>query len=107
MDAVSQAIHRTQRLLAFLLCLLVTAASLDRVPDPPSVKPRSGAAASLTTGIHHLPILNQDRGSVPVASAVIAARFVEWSLLGADTLPVRSPIYLRHASDSSPPYSAS
>jgi hypothetical protein len=107
MVPVSHGIHRTRRLLSFVLCLLILVSSVDRVPDPPSIKPQRGGAVSLAVDSHQSPIVDQDRGLGLVSLAVTGEpHFVDWSLLFAAKPLFRSPIYLRRASDSSPPYSA-
>lgn len=108
MVVVPPGIHRAQRLLGLLLGLLILVSSIDRVPDPPSLKPQRGTGISTAIGGHQPPIVNQDRGLSPVAQAVTRwPHFADWSLLSADNPLLRPPIYLRRASDSSPPYSAS
>lgn len=108
MVVVQPGIHRAQRLLGLLLGLLILVSSIDRVPDPPSLKPQRGTAISTAVGGHQLPMVNQDRGSGPIAPAVAGRPyFAVWSLLATGNPLLRSPIYLSRASDSSPPSSAS
>lgn len=91
-----------------MLCVLVLIASLDRVPDPPSIKPDHSAAASLSVGIHDLRVA--DQGHVPDLAPVRLsdqAQSVYLRFIPADKPLLQSATYLGHAADSSPPFSAS
>jgi len=98
----------TQQLLSCLVCLLILVASIDRVPDPPAVKRHHDAAVSLTTGTHHLPVVNQDLGSELFLSDLSGqARSFHSSFFLDQERLLPSAINLDQATDSSPPRSAS
>ena len=46
--------------LAYLLCVLIVIATVDRVPDPPFLKPHHDKAAKLCFGGHHQPDSDRD-----------------------------------------------
>jgi hypothetical protein len=104
MVAVLQVLHSMQGLLGFLLCLIVLISSVDRVPDLPGLRPPGCAVISIGIGSQNVPLINHDRDSGAVSWVVTErVRFVDWNLLFADKVLLRSPIYLRRASNSSPP----
>lgn len=104
---VPSAIYTTQRLLSRLLCALILISAVDRIPDPPSIKPHE-VSISFGLGSHHVPVVNQDRGSHLVASNLSEqVQPFDSSLLADEKLLVASAIHLDQASDSSPPPSAS
>lgn len=99
-------VYKRQWLLTCLLCILILISSIDRVPDPPSIKPHHGPAISSNLGGYYLPAVSQDRGSDVVLRELFSAqaRYFDLSLLSNDKLVVRSAVHLGNASDSSPPY---
>jgi hypothetical protein len=102
-----EAISKLQRFLSRLLCVLVLVSSVDRVPDPPGIKPHHDATIYLSLNSHHLPVANHDRGSDLVSFDRSGhARSFELSLLSDEKLLPLSAIYLDQASDSSPPHRA-
>lgn len=107
MEPVRLDFYRTQRLLSYLLCVLVLLSSFDRVPDPPSTQPQHSTATSLSFGTHHVWAVDQDRATGPVSWGAASPRgLLHGTLLSSDTLLLTFPIYLRSVSDSSPPNSA-
>ena len=93
-----------QRLLAYLLCVLIVIASFDRVPDPPVVKPHHDRAAALCFGgQHHVtPDHNLFVQSTSLHWAFLEPAF-SWDILGEFTPKLPTATFLYHASDSSPP----
>ena len=91
-----------------MLCALVLIASLDRVPDPPSIKPDHSAAAALSDHKHDLGA--GDQGHLPdlaLSRLSDQAQSVHLPFDPADKTFFRAAKYLDHATDSSPPSCAS
>lgn len=107
-EPVRQATSKTRQFLNCLLCVLILIATLDRVPDPPSIKPHHDAAKVFSIGNHQSPVVNHHSGSDALASNVLRrAQSFFLSLLVVDELLLPSAFHLDQASDSSPPHSAS
>lgn len=107
-SGMRKAVYKPQRLLTYLLCILILISSVDRVPDPPSIKPHHGTAISSNLDGYYPPAAFQDPGS-NVASWQLSRelRYFDLSSLSDDKLAVRPAVHLNSASDSSPPYSES
>jgi hypothetical protein len=93
------------RIAACLLCLMMVAASLDGLPDPPVVKPR-GNQNNLVFQLHyHVLFLAKGHASDCLASA--PHFWVSLFSIG-QILQNRGPSYalilVRQASDTSPPW---
>ena len=93
-----------QLLSAYLLCVLIVIASVDRVPDPPVVKPHHDRAAVLCFGgQHHVtPDHNLFVQSTSLHWAFLEPAFT-WDTPGQFTPKLPTATFLYHASDSSPP----
>lgn len=93
-----------QLLSAYLLCVLIVIASVDRVPDPPVVKPHHDRAAALCFGgQHHVtPDHNLFVHSTSLHWAFLEPAFT-WDTPGQFTPKLPTATLLCHASDSSPP----
>ena len=94
-------------LLAYLLCALIVIASIDRVPDPPFVKPHHDKAAKLCFGGQHQSnpdsdLLLKQTLIHPSPQALVFA----WSVPCENRSQVPFATCLRQACDSSPPASA-
>jgi len=93
-----------QLLLAYLLCVLIVIASVDRVPDPPVLKPHHDTAAKLSFGCQHH--VTPDH-SLFVQQTSLHWAFLEpaftWNIPGQFTPKLPTATFLYHASDSSPP----
>jgi hypothetical protein len=95
-------------LLAYLLCVLIVFASVDRVPDPPVLKPHHDKAAKLCfDGQHRLP---SDHDSI-IEQALLHPVFLRagftWDIPCESTSQPRPAVVFRyHVSDTSPPFSA-
>jgi len=94
-------------LLAYLLCTLIVIASVDRVPDPPSVKPHHDKVAKLCFGGQHQ--------STPDRDLVFEQTFLDtssqapvfaWTITSENRPQLPLAACLRQACDSSPPVSA-
>lgn len=91
-------------LLAYLLCVLIVVASVDRVPDPPVVKPHHDSVAKLCFGGQHQ--LASDHNPI-VEQTVLYPLFLlpglAWDVPYESTPQPRSAVFRFHASDTSPP----
>lgn len=94
-------------LLAYLLCVLIVVASVDRVPDPPVVKPHHDTAAKLCFGGQHQfapdhnPILEQT-----LLYPLFLLPGFAWDIPCKPSPQPRFAVFRFHASDTSPPFSA-
>ena len=86
----------------WLICAFILAASLDKVPDPPAVKPHGSAAKELRGSTHHEGSFEQDRNwSLSVPASVM--RWFDFGGVFEPEHPIRCARLVRQASDSSPP----
>jgi hypothetical protein len=94
-------------LLAYLLCVLIVVASVDRVPDPPVLKPHHDRAAKLCLGGQHPPAPGRNFIAEQTAfhSTVVTLVFA-WEIPAEPAPQLLPAIFRHHASDSSPPASA-
>jgi hypothetical protein len=101
---VPKAILDVQRILGCFLCILILVAAIDRVPDPPVLKPHLDNASAL--------YLDAAQPFSPHQASVVAAQLFELRqplrlhevALLQDAQLVLSPYTdLQHAADSSPP----
>lgn len=98
-----RAVLRRQRFLGLLLCLFTFMAAIDRVPDPPVVKPHRDKAAVCLTAAHHI----SDHNCQPEQVQFSSSSQTRWSVVrywlfqSKPQLPVAPD--LTQASDSSPP----
>jgi hypothetical protein len=94
-------------LLAYLLCVLIVIASVDRVPDPPVVKPHHDRAAKLCFGDQHQAA--PDRNLI-VQQTLLHPVFLlpafAWDIPCESRPRLRPAIFVHQASDSSPPFLA-
>jgi hypothetical protein len=94
-------------LLAYLLCVLIVVASVDRVPDPPVVKPHHDRAAKLCFGGQHQ--LAPDHNPI-VEQTLLHPLFLltglAWDIPSEFTPQPRPVLFRFHASDTSPPFAA-
>src|ERR1700704_2135656 len=94
-------------LLAYLLCALIMIASVDRVPDPPSVKPHHDKAAKLCFGGQHQSAPDKDIVfEQTLLYTAPQASLVAWIVPGEGGPRPPFPVCLHQACDSSPPVSA-
>ncbi len=94
-------------LLAYLLCALIVIASVDRVPDPPSVKPHHDKAAKLCFGGQHQSAPDNDLVfEQTVLCTSPPASLIAWIVPGESRPEPPFALCLRQAGDSSPPASA-
>lgn len=93
------------RITACLLCLMMVAASLDGLPDPPVVKPQ-GNQNNLVSPLHfHVPFLAESRASDYLASVPhFRASLPSIGLIFQNRGPSYVLISLRRATDTSPPW---
>lgn len=94
-------------LLAYLLCALIVIASVDRVPDPPFVKPHHDKAAKLCFGGQHQSAPDRDllfKQTLLDESPPAAAFAWNFPYESRPQLPLAA--CLHQACDSSPPVSA-
>jgi hypothetical protein len=90
--------------LAYLLCVLIVIAAVDRVPDPPFVKPHPDKAAKLCCGGHFQ--FASDRDLVfeqTLLHALPQAPVFVWSVPCENRPQPLFAACLRQACDSSPP----
>jgi hypothetical protein len=101
---VPKAILDVQRILGCFLCVLILVAAIDRVPDPPVLKPHLDNASALW--------LDTAQPFSPHQASVVAARPFELQpslLLHEGALSTDAPLVLssytdlQQAADSSPP----
>lgn len=92
---------------AYLLCVLIVVASVDRVPDPPVLKPHHDRAAKLCLDSQHqaAPDLNLTVEQISFHPAFRMPAFA-WDIHCESRQRPRSVILRHQASDSSPPVSA-
>ena len=94
-------------LLAYLLCALIVIASVDRVPDPPFVKPHHDKAAKLCFGGQHQSAPDTDLVfKQTLLDASPPAPIFAWSVPCKNRPQLPLATCLRQACDSSPPVSA-
>jgi len=95
----------TWRLMAtVLLCVVVLAASVDTLPDPPALKPFRSEAKASCLDPHFDGYCKEDGKCTGVAFT--AAYVVQWFDFGyvfESANPTRGTSWVRQASDSSPP----
>jgi len=93
--------------LAYLLCVLIVIATVDRVPDPPFLKPHHDKAAKLCFGGHHQPDFDKDpKYEQTLLHALPQTLAFGWSVPRGNTPEPSFRVRLRQACDSSPPVSA-
>ena len=94
-------------LLAYLLCVLIVVASVDRVPDPPVVKPHHDRAAKLCIGGPHqlAPDHNPLVERILLHPVFLLPGFA-WDISCESTPQPRPAVFRFHASDTSPPFAA-
>ena len=94
-------------LLAYLLCVLIVVASVDRVPDPPVVKPHHDRAAKLCIGgQQHLAPDHNPIAEQTLLHPVFLLPGFTWDIPGESTPRPRPAVFRFHASDTSPPFAA-
>jgi hypothetical protein len=92
-----------RQLLGWLLCILILSAALDKVPDPPVIKPHRDKSGTVCLISPHQPI---DRGVSEVAPGPTPPLYrfdTSWQCESKRLLPAE-PLLLQ-AADSSPPIS--
>lgn len=89
---------------ACLLCLLIVVASLDRLPDPPAVKPQ-GNLTNLVSQLHsHIPFAAKNHASdCPANAPHLQASFFSFGQVFEGRGPSYDPTFVHQATDSSPP----
>jgi hypothetical protein len=93
--------------LAYLLCVLIVIAAVDRVPDPPFLKPHHDKAATLCFGGHYQPDSDRDPAfEQTLLHALPEVPVFGWSVPCGNTPQPRFALCLRQACDSSPPVRA-
>jgi hypothetical protein len=87
-----------------LLSAFILAASLDRLPDPPAVKPHLTEAKAISlAGQLNASCDWERKWARSVAAALVVVRWFDLEKVFATPYPLDGPTLLRHASDSSPP----
>lgn len=87
-----------------LLCVIIVFASLDRVPDPPAVKPQHIAGHASSFDIHFEDVSNPASLSAVSASAPHASpSLLVLKQIFKIKIPVFSAPMMRQAADASPP----
>ena len=104
MAAVFKAIEKARLLTTALLCVVVLAASVDRLPDPPALKPSRSEVKSSGLKSHFYCAYDEDGQWAPVVVELMypEQRFDFGSILKT-AHPVRRASLVRQFSDSSPP----
>lgn len=89
---------------ACFLCLVIVGASLDRLPDPPAVKPQRNLK-NLVPQLHsHLPLAAKNHASDYSASARhFQARLFSFGQIFEGRGPSYDPTVVHQATDTSPP----
>jgi hypothetical protein len=87
---------------AFILAAFILAASVDRLPDPPAVKPHGSVAKELRVSGHHEGSFDQDRNWSLSAPASVLPWF-DFGRVFETEHSIRCARLVRQASDSSPP----
>ena len=94
-------------LLANLLCVLIVIASVDRVPDPPVLKPHHDKAAKLCFGGQHQPAPDHN---LIIEQTLLHPLFLlpgfAWDIPCESTPRTRPAVFRLHVSGTSPPSSA-
>lgn len=87
-----------------LLCLMVVGASLDRLPDPPALKPQ-GNRNNLAFQIrHHVPATAKNHTSgCPTGAPHFRNGALSFDQLFESKGPSYEMIFVHHAADTSPP----
>lgn len=104
--AVWGQISKAHQVLCWLLCVLTLASAVDRVPDPPSLKPHHDATISMGVCDHDAGSADQHPGweLVSLCLSQAAGSFHSRVLvLSAGDLLLPSAIHVADATDSSPP----
>jgi hypothetical protein len=90
--------------LAYLLCVLIVIAAVDRVPDPPFLKPHHDQAAKLCFAGHQPADCDQARAfEQTLLHALSQVPAFGWSAPCENRPQPRLAACLRQACDSSPP----
>jgi hypothetical protein len=89
---------------ACLLCLLIVGASLDRLPDPPAVKPQ-GNLNNLVSQLHsHVPFAAKNHASdCPASAPHFQASLFSFGQILEARGPSYDPTFVHQATDTSPP----
>ena len=108
MTAVFKAVVKWHLLATALLCVVVLAASVDTLPDPPALKPFRSEAKTSCLDPHFDGHCKEDGKCTGVAfTAVYVVQWFDFGYVFEADHPLRHASLLRHASDSSPPNFAS
>ena len=103
-DHMRKAIQGWQLAATWLLCALLMAASLDKIPDPPAVGPHGNEAKTAGLNDHREGSLNQSfKCAWPPVSFSVVVRWLDLGKAFAAVHQVAHPSQMRQASDSSPP----
>jgi len=89
---------------ACLLCLLIVGASLDRLPDPPAVKPQDNPN-NLVSQLHsHVPFAAKYHASdCPASAPHFQASLFSFGRIFEGRGPFYDPTFVQQATDTSPP----
>jgi hypothetical protein len=103
-----EASFKLRLLFSCLLCVLILISSVDRIPDPPGIKPHHQANIAGNLDSKDQPSANQHRAFDLVSLSPVSQRFpFEFRRRSDDEPLLRSLIYLDQAADPSPPLSIS
>jgi hypothetical protein len=98
--------YKTMRaqIAACLLCLMIVGASLDRLPDPPAVKPQ-GNLNNLVSQLHsHVPFAAKNHASdCPASAPHFRASLFSFGQIFEGRGPFYDPTFVHQATDTSPP----
>ena len=98
--------YKTMRaqIAACLLCLMIVGASLDRLPDPPAVKPQ-GNLNNLVSQLHsHVPFAAKNHASdCPASAPHFQASLFSFGQIFEGRGPFYDPTFVHQATDTSPP----
>jgi len=101
---MSKAIARWQLGAIWLLCAFLTAAYLDKLPDPPAVGPHGNEAKVASLNDHREGSLDQGRGwARSLLPSLVFVRWIDYGVVFAAACHVPCATQVRQASDSSPP----
>jgi hypothetical protein len=89
---------------ACFLCLMIVGASLDRLPDPPAVKPNGNQNNLVSRLDYHVAIAAHHVLDCPAAAPNFQDRLFSFRQIFESTLSSHKLTFVRQATDTSPPY---
>jgi len=87
-----------------LLCLMIVGGSLDRLPDPPAVKPHGNRNNLVSRLDYHVAVAANPVSDCAAAAPHFQDRFFSFRQIFEGTVSSHKLDSVRQATDTSPPY---